>query len=70
MYRISSNKCTWRYLNFKAFEIWSAALKEWEAYFKVRGVIPMKFQNFVNFSFQIALKNYPYDIQFLIFQNY
>ena len=32
------------------------------AYFKVRGIIHKKFQNFVVFSFQIALNEYHYDV--------
>ena len=37
-------------------------LKEGGAYFKVKGIITMKFQNFVIFSFQITMNNYPYYI--------
>ena len=35
-------------------------LNEGGTYFKVRGIIPMKFQNFVIFFFQVAINNYPY----------
>ena len=39
-----------------------AALKEPGAFFKVRGIKHLKFQNLVIFSFQITLTNYHYDI--------
>lgn len=35
-------------------------LKEGDAYFKLRGIIHLKFQNFIVFSFKITLNNYHY----------
>ena len=37
-------------------------LKERDAYFKVRGIIHLKFQNFVNFSLQVTISSYNYNI--------
>ena len=37
-------------------------LKRGGAYFKVKGIIPFEFQNFIFFSFQITVNNYHYDI--------
>ena len=47
---------------YSAALIGGRRLKEGGAYFKVRGVIHMKFQNIVIFSFQITINNYRYDI--------
>ena len=44
-------------------------LKEGGTYFKVRGVVPVKFQNFAILFFQITKNNNHYDISFLMFQN-
>lgn len=35
-------------------------LKEGDAYFKLIGIIHLKFQNFIVFSFKITLNNYHY----------
>ena len=64
MYRISSNKRPRHLFNSKdlgcgAYS--SVALKEGGAYFKVRGIILMKFQNFIIFSFQITINNYHFE---------
>ena len=47
--------CLLKLINFKALgcgAYWRVALKKSGAYFKVRGIILMKFQNFELFSFQ------------------
>ena len=42
-------------------------LKEGDAYFKVRRVTPMKFQNFAVLCFQIMINNYHSDIYSLLY---
>ena len=44
-------------------------LKEGGAYFKVKGIFQMIFRNFVNFSFQITINSYEYDIYSYIIHN-
>ena len=40
-------------------------LKEGDPYFKVREIIPMKFQSSIMFYSQITLNNYHYDIDLI-----
>ena len=53
-YRISSNKCPLRLLNFWNYEVWG--LLEAGAYFRVREMSNIKCQNLIFFSFKIKMK--------------
>ena len=72
-YLISSNKRAQDLFNFEALmcgAYWRVAPKEGGAYFKGRGIIHIKFQNFVIFFLKIAKNNCLYVIQCYLFQNY
>ena len=45
-------------------------LKEWGAYFKVKGILHLKFQSLVIISLQITINNYHYGVLLQILQNY
>ena len=65
IYRFSSNKCPRLLFILKQ---WGAELtagwhsNQGDAYFKVRGTFHKNFQNSVNFSFQVTINSYNYDI--------
>ena len=59
-YLIVSYKCLQCLLNFEA---WRAAMgQDGGAYLKVKGIIPMKFQNILVFFLQITINNDHYGI--------